>query len=77
MKTINIHNLKVKEFAIFQEADGAFSIGIVYSLLDQDQKEIFTKRADLKKLELTSAQKIAIQKVATLILDTAKNIEKI
>ena len=77
MKTINIKNIKLKEFSIAKDDKNNFSINIVYSMIDDSDKEVFIKRADLKELSLTTAQKKSIEKVETLVLDTIKNIEKI
>lgn len=76
-KTIIINNIKIIEFAIALDEKGEFVASIVYSLIDDQNKEFAPRRAALKDLQLTVAQKQGIQNVWNLMLNTVKVIEKI
>ena len=73
-KTINIQDVKIKEFSISKN-DGKGNVSLVYSLLDAGDKEWNTKRVQLN--DFTMPQKKNIQKVLTFLIDKIKLIEEI
>ena len=66
MKTINITNISLKEFAI-SKSDGKISIGLYYSLLDENGKEYDQKRDTIKNDELTTQQKDYINNILSAL----------
>jgi len=71
-KTINIQDIKIREFSISKVND-EWTISIVYALLDDAEKEWNQKRIDIKDLNAT--QKTSIQKVKTFLISKIKQIE--
>jgi len=76
MKTINITNIKIKEFSI-SESEGKYTIAIIYSLLDGDGKEYDSKRIELKDEDFTATEKTKVGQILTAISNKIKTKEEI
>lgn len=75
-KTINITNISLKEISI-SKIDGKITVGLLYSLTDDEKKEYDQKRDLIKDEELTSAQRTKINGILTTVENKIKQKEGI
>jgi len=75
-KTINITDIKIKEFSI-SESEGKYTIAIIYSLLDANSKEYDSKRIEMKDEDFTSTEKTKVGQILTAISNKIKIKEEI
>lgn len=76
MKTINITNIKIKDFSI-SEDDGKYTIGVIYSSLDDTGNEYNQKRVELHDGDFTPTEKTKIGQVLSALAVKIKTLENI